>query len=90
MEMTRLWVLPTAAGNLRLVGIYPSQIVLEQPGGKETRHDATSGHDDPVLPLCDITHQPRPLLNVPGALTSESFVATQRNLKRGLLVETLG
>jgi hypothetical protein len=63
--------------------------VLEQFGGKKTRHDATSGYYGPVLPLCDITHQPRPLLNVPGALTPQRFVTAQRALRRSFLSKAL-
>ena len=70
MEMTLLWVLPTEAGNLRLVGIYFSQVVLEQTGRKETRHKLTCGHEDAVFPLSNFTHKPGPLLNVAAALTS--------------------
>src|SRR5579864_4419419 len=87
LESSAAATMPTAAKSdatsfraLRFIGIHSSQIMLEQGGWEETGHRAAPGHDNAILPLPNMAHPERSLLNVPCAPAAERFIATESGL----------
>src|SRR5271163_3558586 len=68
--------------ELRLIGIDSPQIMLEQRSRQQTGHRAASRDERSILPLADMTHPQRSVLNMPGPAPAERFVAEQRGLNR--------
>src|SRR5579864_3134966 len=76
--------------ELCLIGIDFPQIMLEQGGGQETGRRAASSHYSSILPLPDMAHPERSVLNMPGPAPAERFVAKQRGLNRTFAREAFG
>src|SRR5258708_4725187 len=68
----------------RHIGINPAQVVLEQSRRKKARRYPAECHARAILPLSDVAHPQRPVLNVSRASPAQQFVAAQRGLDGAL------
>src|SRR5258706_975932 len=79
-----------ALANLNLIGVHSSQVMFEQPGGKQIRYDLAPADNKTILPLPNMPHHERSLLDVPGTRISHRFVTAQCGLKRDPLADVFG
>src|SRR5579872_314768 len=76
--------------NLGLIRIDSSQIMFEQRGRQEAGYHATTGDRGAILPLPDMSHQERSLLDMAGTTPAQQFVTVERGLDGGLARYALG